>query len=188
MKLQRISVCHGEEGQSLREGSRSGNSYISEEVAGDIDDNVSLAEEDDVDLHNVLDEGRGRYRRHTAGGDEVVSGDGPRVGVLVGADPILDGRVTLDIVVDLVSRLRPLHVEAIKGTISKHILQYCAFGLRRKLTLTIVKRWVPCRRAFSDRDKEFDGEEVSGDLGRMGSERLAEIVVAKIGKWKCQKE
>ena len=35
---------------------------------------------------------------------------------------------------------------------------------------------------------EFDGKDVSGDLGRMLRERLIEIVAAKKGKGKCLKE
>ncbi|KAJ8429867.1 hypothetical protein Cgig2_010647 [Carnegiea gigantea] len=35
---------------------------------------------------------------------------------------------------------------------------------------------------------KFHGEEISGDLGRIVREHMAEIVAAKRGKWKCQKE
>ena len=42
--------------------------------------------------------------------------------MVVGPGHILHGKETLDIVVDFVSRLGPLHVEAIKGTILKPIL------------------------------------------------------------------
>lgn len=75
-------------------------------------------------------------------------GEDPKVGVLVGPDPILRRRVTLDIVVDFVSRLGPLHVEAIKEMALKPTLQYRSFGLCRKLTLALVRLWVPRRRAF----------------------------------------
>lgn len=42
-------------------------------------------------------------------------GDDLEVGVLVGPDPKLRGRLTLDTVIEFVSRLGTLHVEAIKG-------------------------------------------------------------------------
>ena len=70
------------------------------------------------------------------------------VGVLVGLNPIIRGKVTLDIVVNFVTRSGIMHAEAIKGTTLKPILQYRLFGIRRELTLALIRRWVPHRRAF----------------------------------------
>ncbi|KAJ8423510.1 hypothetical protein Cgig2_030222 [Carnegiea gigantea] len=105
---------------------------------------------------------KGRYKRRKAAGDGVVIGDDPGWGSLLG----------------------PLHVEAIKGTLLKRILQYQPFGLRRELTLAFVRQWVPS----TGKRVKFDGKEVSDDFGRMVMEHMAEAIVAEAGKWKCQKE
>lgn len=77
----------------------------------------------------------------------MIRGD-PGVGVLVGLDPILCGRATLDIVVDFVIRLGPMHVEVIKRMALKPILQYHLFGLWGELTLALIRQWVLYMRAF----------------------------------------
>ena len=78
-------------------------------------------------------------------------GEDPEVGVFVGPDPILHERVSLNIIVEFVSRLGSLHVEAINETTLKHILQYWSFGLRRELILALARRWVPHKRVFNIR-------------------------------------
>ncbi|KAJ8429866.1 hypothetical protein Cgig2_010646 [Carnegiea gigantea] len=143
-----VCLSGGEEEECW--GLSSGSDHVPDDVSGDCDSNVSLAEEGDVDLHSgeeiessrkqsderkgVPIEGKGRYKRgwgYDWGG----------VGVFVGPDPILRGRVTLDIVVDFVSRLRPVYVEAIKGMVLTPILQYHSFSLQRELTLALVRQW-----------------------------------------------
>ncbi|KAJ8424167.1 hypothetical protein Cgig2_032102 [Carnegiea gigantea] len=236
LKLQNTSASCGAKGESLRKvksrkrrqrssipeeqecwASSSGSNYVPDDVLGDNDGNVSLAKEEDVDLHGreemessrrqcderkrIPVEGKERYKRCMVVRDVVVIEDDPEIGVLIGLDPILHGKVTLDIVIDFVSKLGPVHVEAIKGTVLKAILQYCSFGLRKELTLAPIKirgRLVPFTVfdvAFmtglptTGRRVEFDGEkEVSGDLGRMVRERIPEIVAAKKGSGSVRKK
>ncbi|KAJ8426189.1 hypothetical protein Cgig2_010826 [Carnegiea gigantea] len=160
-RCQRLSTL--EEEECWR--SRSGSDYHPKDFLGEGDGPLSsLVEEGDVDLSSgekmegskahrherkkVPIEGKGRYKRCRAAGDGVVAGDDPVVRVLVGPDPILYRRATLDIVVEFMNRLRPLYVEAIKGTTLKPTLQCRSFGLCRELTLALVRQWVPHRRAF----------------------------------------
>jgi len=51
----------------------------------------------------VIDEGKGRYKRQRSVGHMAVIGDYPGEGVAIGPDPILCGRVTLDIVMDFIN-------------------------------------------------------------------------------------
>ncbi|KAJ8441634.1 hypothetical protein Cgig2_025801 [Carnegiea gigantea] len=174
-----------------------GSHYLLEDVTGDNVGDVALAEEGDFDLYSAKEmesnrtqcderkrvpvEAKGRYRGRMTRGDGDVIGDDKGVGVIVGSDPVLRRRVTLDIVVDFVSRLGLVHVEAIKGSEGiqnrGRLIPFTVFDVAFMTDLLAIKRRV-----------EFDGEEVSGDLGRMVKERIAEIVAAKRGKWKCQKE
>ncbi|KAJ8423286.1 hypothetical protein Cgig2_007648 [Carnegiea gigantea] len=142
-------------------GSTSGSSYLYEDVARDSDGNVSVAEEGDVDLYSAKEmesnrrqcdqrkrvpvQQKGRYKSHRAVEDVVVIGYDFGVGVLVGLNPIIRGKVTLDIVVNFVTRSGTMHVEAIKGMTLKPILQYRLFGIRRELTPALIRRWVPHR-------------------------------------------
>jgi len=128
--------------------------------------------------------------------------------VLVSPDPILCGRGTLDLIVDFISRLAPVHVKAIKGTVLKAILQYRSFSPRRDFTLALVRHMGSMQKGIQEKREvgliyydmafmiclpatrrrvEFDDKEVSGALGRMVRERLAKVVAAKSGKWKGQK-
>ncbi|KAJ8427430.1 hypothetical protein Cgig2_019042 [Carnegiea gigantea] len=214
MKLWSISVCHGEKGESSRKvefkkrwqrlltpkeekywGLSLGSNYLLDDVLGDSDANISLVEEGNVDLHSSEEM---KSSRRQAAEHAIVIGDDPGVGVLVGLDSILPRRVSLDLVIDFVTRLGPTHVEAIKGTALKQILQCRSFGLRRELALAFR---IGRRLAFTVFDVilmtglpaiegrvEFDAEEVSGDLGRTMREHMDEAATTKSRKWKCQKE
>jgi len=105
-----------------------------EEVLGDKED-VSLVDKGDVHLDSaeemksnrredeerkrVPDLGKGPHKRRIPIGHGTMSRDYPRVGLAVGPDPILRGRVMLDVVV-----LGPLYKDAIEGKVVKPVL-YC---------------------------------------------------------------
>jgi len=56
----------------------------------------------------------------------------------MGPNPILHEKVTLDIVVDFVSRLGTLH-KVVEGTVLKLIIKYRKFSHQRELTPALVR-------------------------------------------------
>ena len=78
------------------------------------------------------------FTRQTTTGNGLVTGDYPGVGVIVGLDPILYRRFTLDIVVNFVSRLGPLHKAVVEGTVLKLIIKCRKFPHQRELALALV--------------------------------------------------
>ncbi|KAJ8426989.1 LOW QUALITY PROTEIN: hypothetical protein Cgig2_033847 [Carnegiea gigantea] len=156
----------------------SGSESVPSDSGASSDDSVSLVEEsgDDVGVSGSGDDsddathvdansgdgsGKGRgqkrrrepivecrqWRRKAAGDGFLFDKDG-RGGK--GVVPMsVRGRCTLEKICKFNKTLEPHQREAIKGTILKPILEYRPFSMQRELTITLVKAWVPPKKAFT---------------------------------------